>query len=1147
MNAEFNTPKYKTYNGGFTISYPARTFSGSFDVAIPGPTYCGNVSVGWRSNETIHVSFDSGAFYEPKRHLWTDIKLKTPFIGWQTNQFKAEVYQVKNYLSSNASILWAETQQLVMGILTDFEFDDPSIKCQVKLLVNSTVKEVPSLQANFKHIQDKRHCNTDVLIHHAPHKEKPNIFAVKSAWQLQSNELFSNISGSITLQTPLQGYSKGSLATKFSLSTAKALLGAADFELEEKKFTLAVDGMVKKITDCMLTVNITTPIEKYRNIISRFGLRNRKRHFVAEVRAPGGALGIEVKFAVEPMDNFDVIFNLETPMDSFKKIMLIGVLRPGMVDFRGGLNKFVLGYVCVLRKASLDDFEYSWKVYTPLDHFEESSLVVKFIRKQMFDMEVMLKFAQKKFGIIVNGKPKTKLINLPRVEHSLPFKSRLSDDFDRFTKYFEPEPDSEEDDSDDDDDGVGTDSESGEWSIVGHMELNTIIWPTISGFVDVDDIDDEYYIIRSSLNLPNGNIKLNDHLYFPDLMNVRNSLQVETPFATFNEVEFLYLHTAKFGHYYLSAVEIFYKNDTNWIELGYNSNYTKVLDVDLKTHDLEVNLFLPFETLPRVMLAGGIELGESTYKANVTGRTVNSCMSLAADLESDTNFIDIKTGLILTSLALPHYELKVIFKQDLSNTENILIFGFEEDYHDRTFARLESSWHTEANFIKFNSKASTNTFPVILLETAIVLNRSSNFVALMDLNMNTLSKRGISFHLGAKKRADRVVFELATPMPQFANVSMSALLRRTTLQNHYTMTGRLTRNHEIYNVNGTVEFYSNVPISVDLRLRPVGRDSVTFVTYSLNQNAEDHKKSFNVRITELDTFFEVNGDITVFSKVNWNIHTTIDTSPGFLSKRPDMNRCTFKTSLKPDNEGVLFGDFRLITPWRQFGIDNFSLNGSAIFKPHSGFVHLFYDFSLGHGRVLSSWTFLLLEDMRSLFDFRSENEAGVRTLKVGMKYGNPGKTNQRLSYGGHLDVDSKLNLETNCTVVLISKTDMSGSFAIRLPAPIDDVHRFSGKYRGDVMVSPIRDVVLETRYESDRERKRFVSRGQFRNLTDLQTLLHAQWGTDTVNKTFETNLQMLRKGMKREVSARVKTPYYVEETIRASGFYDFDKIHHVLK
>lgn len=574
------------------------------------------------------------------------------------------------------------------------------------------------------------------------------------------------------------------------------------------------------------------------------------------------------------------------------------------------------------------------------------------------------------------------------------------------------------------------------------MELNTIIWPTISGFLDIDDIDEEYYIIRSTLNLPVGNIIVNDLLYFPDYMHVHNSLQLATPFVAWKEVELLYLHSAKFGHFYVSAVELFYKNHTNWIELGFNSNYTKVLDVDLKSHDIALNLFLPFETLPRVMLAGGIEIGESTYKANVSGRTLNTFMSLAADLEADTNFIDLKAGLALASLAIPHYELKVLFKQDLSDTENLVIFAFDEYYNDHSFCRIESSWQTEPNYIKLNSKASTNAFPMTFMETGIVLNRSSNFVALLDLNMNTLSKRGIAFHVSAKRRGDRIAFELATPMPNLANVTSSIILRRIPKQSVYLVSGKLTRNHEIYNVNGTAEFQSNVPISLDLRLRPVARDAVTFVSYSLSQNVNDNQKTVNVRISEFDKFFEVNSVISFFSKVNWNILTTIDASPGFLSKNQNMNHCTFKQSMKPENDGKFAGEFSIITPWRSFGLDNLSVNGTAMMKPDSGFVHLLYDFSLGHGYIHSTWTFVLLENMQALFDFQSENELGTRTLKVGMKYGNPGKTNQRLSFGGNLDVDSKMNLETNCSLMLISKSDRSGSFSVRLPAPIDDVHRF---------------------------------------------------------------------------------------------------------
>lgn len=170
-------------------------FSGSFDLAIPGPTYRGSMSVGWRSNETIHLTMDSGAFYEPNRHFYTDLRLQTPFVGWQSNMFQAQLYQAKNLLSSNLTMLWAETQKLVLGGLTDFEFDGPEIKCEVKVLVNSTVKDVPTINALFKHRQDQRQYITDVSIQHAPHDKKPNIFAVKSNWQLHATDVTSSIRG----------------------------------------------------------------------------------------------------------------------------------------------------------------------------------------------------------------------------------------------------------------------------------------------------------------------------------------------------------------------------------------------------------------------------------------------------------------------------------------------------------------------------------------------------------------------------------------------------------------------------------------------------------------------------------------------------------------------------------------------------------------------------------------------------------------------------------------------------------------------------------------------------------------------------------------------------------------------------------------
>lgn len=1138
-------PRRRVYDGGFTVSYPQRAFIGSFNLEIPGPTYKGNVSIGWRSNESIHLSFDSGAQLEPKKQVWLDVRLDTPFENWRKNIFSTKLVQAKYLLASNTTILWADTQKLVLHGLTDYEMDDVKLKAEARLLVNSTVKEVPTINALFKHSSDNRQYVTDVSLYHEAFNETVNQFAVNSNWYLDLSPMHRNITGSILLKSPLKGYTKGSLATKFSLSSAKKLIGAADFELEEKKFTLAVDGMVKKITDCMLVVNITTPIAKYRNIINRFGLVNRNRHLVAEIRAPTGALGLEVKFAVNSMNDFDVIFNLETPIETFKKIMLIAKLNPEMADFRGGLNKSVLGYIGVSRYASLEDFEYSWKVYTPLDKFEESSLVVKFIKKHIFDTEIMLNFAQKRLGIIVNGKPKEKLIGLPRVSHYLHFKSNLAHDYTRFERYFvEGNDEASEEDSDDDEEDevyvVGSD-----WNLAGQMELNTIIWPTISGFLDIEDIDDEYYIARANLNLPQGNIELSNHLFYPDYLRIRNSAQITTPFASIKEIELLYFHAVNIGHHYLSGLEVFYKNNTNWSELGYTSNYTKVKEADLRAHDIEINLMLPSEVLPRVVLAGKVELADTIYHANITGRTKKSFTSLAATLEKDINYFDLKTGLALASPTLPHYEFQFYVKQDLSDTENIMLFGFDEDYVEKSFARVETKWRASAMYFELDSKVKTNLFPTTAMETSLVLNRTTNFAIGLDLKIDSLSRQGVSFHLKGQRSGQRLSFELSTPIESMSNITMSAMIQHTTQPDEFSVIGHLTRNRDIYKVNGTIRIVSNIPHSIDLVLTPTTHSRVAYVSYSLEQ--ENAVKIVKLRLAEDNTFFDMHSSTKIYSKVNWNTDTKLTASPGILSKRTDTNHCTFNAFAKADSKGKISTELNLISPWRSYGFDAFHLNGSAEITPTFGNMQLVHDFSLGHGKTLFAWTFVMLENMQALVNFNSESEAGPRSIKVGLRYTNPGKQNHRLDIGGHLDVDAKLNLETNCTAVIVKKSDMSGVLAIRLPAPIDDIHRFSGKFNGNVMETPLRNIFVETKYESFKGRQRFVSRGQYQNDTNLLALLHAQWGTDIVNKTLESDLHILRNGVRHEVSAKLKTPYYVEDTLKATGLYDKHGAYHIVK
>lgn len=347
--ADFNIPNYKTYDGSFLIAYPERTFSATFDLYAGGPDYRGNARLGWSSYESIDLNFIGWNRIGKAKDLYFDVKFTTPFDGWKHNAINGGLYHADNLLLVNSSAVWAENQNLAIAFMGDYTILDPQFTCEIKLGINSTIKDVPTISAHLRHAHDLKKLDSDLNIKHTPLGEQTNIFSIKSIWQFDVNVKYRNVTGSIALRSPFAGYRTGAMSTKFSLSDKKQLRGAADLDIEEKKFTLSVEGHVKKFTDNMLVTNITTPIEKFRNIVGRFGISEKDRHIVAEVRGPQSALGIELLFAIISVSNFDIKFNLETPLEAFEKIMIIGKMKPETVDFRGAWNKIVLGYVGVSR------------------------------------------------------------------------------------------------------------------------------------------------------------------------------------------------------------------------------------------------------------------------------------------------------------------------------------------------------------------------------------------------------------------------------------------------------------------------------------------------------------------------------------------------------------------------------------------------------------------------------------------------------------------------------------------------------------------------------------------------------------------------------------------------------------------------------
>lgn len=317
---------------------------------------------------------------------------------------------------TNASITWADNQNLAYATKTDYEINDPLLRVEVLLNINSTIKDVPSLYASIKHRHDDSSLNSDLYIKHEPAGEIASILSLKSDWDLINTDIARKMTGIVVMTSPFEGYKSGALSTKFSWNDFKEIEGAGELVLENKKYTLTLDGRVLKFTDSYLSLNITTPLEKFRSIKGQFGISEKDKHVIAELRTPNSALGIELLFQLIKLSEFDIKFSIETPLEALERILAVAKMNPETVHLRGGWNAIDLGFIGVWRWVNFSDFEYSYRLFTPLEKYRQLGLVAKLIYSKVVDLEFSLQAADMKLGIKTLAEPKPLLLRkLPMV------------------------------------------------------------------------------------------------------------------------------------------------------------------------------------------------------------------------------------------------------------------------------------------------------------------------------------------------------------------------------------------------------------------------------------------------------------------------------------------------------------------------------------------------------------------------------------------------------------------------------------------------------------------------------------------------------------------------------------------------------------
>lgn len=416
LSYDFDRPKPKVFTGNVLISYPDRTLNGKIDFSNEGP-YIGSVRMSWSADDVIDMRYSVGSEFKAYRKLWAEMKIDTPFVGWRSNRVNGTVYQKDNLVAISFATVWAENQNIAFDFHVDYLLNERELSGELKAGIQSTIKDIPIVTAFLKHNQTSDKVDSEILFKHKNFvSDEFRTFSIKSSWKHSIDVSYKNVSGTIKFRSPFENYNSGAMITKFTLTKGRELFGVIDVDIDTRLYSFAIEGYMKRLLDNMISFNLTTPIETFPFLLGKFGIREAKRYLIADLKTLNRSLGIEVLFDFNSITDFDLKFYIATPQPALEKVLAVGRIKEDTIHLEGAWNKISLGFKGIWHFVTYKNFEYSYMILTPLTHFEENGLVVKFIAKdiQNFDIESSFKLGKYKLGLKAFGEPRTSLVNKVR-------------------------------------------------------------------------------------------------------------------------------------------------------------------------------------------------------------------------------------------------------------------------------------------------------------------------------------------------------------------------------------------------------------------------------------------------------------------------------------------------------------------------------------------------------------------------------------------------------------------------------------------------------------------------------------------------------------------------------------------------------------
>lgn len=639
LSYDFATPKPRVYTGNVLISYPDRTLNGKVDLSNEGP-YTGALKLSWGADEVIDMGYSVGSEFKDYKKFWAIVKVDTPFNGWRNNKVNGSYYQRNNLMMISFATIWAEQHNIDIDFFVDYLLGDHELSCELKAGIQSSIKDIPIVTTYFKHNQTSNKVDSEILFEYLNQTlirndaemqiesqslviNKTRTFSMKSSWKRSNDHHYRNVSGSIVFRSPFENYHEGAMITKFSLTKERQIYGVVDVDVDNRCYSFSIEGYMKRLLDNMISFNLTTPVENFPYLLGKFGIIEMKRYVIADLKTLNRSLGIEVLFDFVSITDFDLKFYAATPV--FEKILAIGKIKEDTIHIEGAWNKISLGFKGIWHFELYNDFEYSYLIFTPLAHFEENGLIVKFKAKtiQNFDIETSFKLGKYKLGVKAFGEPRTHLINQLGMQKATYVKEDFSSDDDLESE--ETTGDSKAD--------IDL---SKYFSVIGNFEICSILWSPVNGNYEVQQIDQTYHG-NAKIYIPKGLIQVSNKFEMRNERHYVNRLKINTPFPDFKSITSNFKIKAPQGNGFVARFEVG-AMDSQWRNYGFKLSHTLPQNPELKIHDVSLIVLIPLMNATRVIVNSRLELKKNTvHLASITIDGFKTYMKMVGEFEVTRN------------------------------------------------------------------------------------------------------------------------------------------------------------------------------------------------------------------------------------------------------------------------------------------------------------------------------------------------------------------------------------------------------------------------------------------------------------------------------------------------------------------------------